>query len=99
MTIELRCLSRAFSFVLFTGVEIFPVQMKRRGSDALAFRISPGGKGGNTNSMSEDADEATMIYKVLTLGYAVRCTSVDGHTYGLYKANKRSVREVRLKPV
>jgi hypothetical protein len=95
MTMELRCFSRAFSFILVNGVEIFPIQMKRRGSEVLAFRISPGGKDGNTTRMSEEVDEATMIYKVLTLGYAVRCASLDRQTRGLYKAKERSVRLVR----
>lgn len=89
--------SRAFSFVLNSGTEVFPVQMKRRNTGVIAYRISRGGTGGNTLESGEEADEMTMIRKVLNHGYAVRCASLDGETKGLYKPGKRSVREVRRK--
>jgi len=88
-------ISKKFSFVLNNGTEIFPVQMKRRDTGVIAFRISPGGTGGNTLTASEEVDEDTMIRKVLEEGYAVRCKSLDGNTNGLYKQGHRSVREVR----
>lgn len=88
--------SRAFCFILNTGKEIYPVKMKRRDTGNIAFRISPGGKGGNTNKASEEVDEATMIRKVLKEGYAVRCSSLDGEINGLYKRGHRSVYEVRF---
>lgn len=87
--------SRAFSFVLNNGTELFPVQMKRRDTGMVAYRISRGGAAGNTLEAGEETDEATMIHKVLNLGYAVRCSSLDGNTKGLYKPGQRSVREVR----
>lgn len=87
--------SRAFCFVLETGKEIYPVKMKRRETGNIAFRISLGGKGGNTVIASEEVDESTMIRKVLEDGYAVRCSSLDGEVNGLYKHGHRSVREVR----
>ena len=87
--------SRAFCFVLKSGKEIYPVQMKRRETGNIAFRVSPGGTGGNTVKASEEVDETTMIRKVLLDGYAVRCSSFDGKVHGLYKAGHRSVREVR----
>ncbi len=88
-------LSRIFSFILNNGTEVFPVQMKRRDTGVIAFRISPGGTGGNTLEASEEVDEITMVQKVLKEGYAVRCKSLDGSTNGLYKHGQRSVRDVR----
>lgn len=88
-------ISRRFSFILNNGTEVFPVQMKRRDTGTIAFRISPGGTGGNTLEASEEVDEETMVRKVLEEGYAVRCKSVDGNTNGLYKHGHRSVREIR----
>lgn len=87
--------SRAFSFILHNGTELFPVQMKRRDTGVVAFRISRGGTAGNTLAAGEEVDEATMIRKVLDLGYAVRCAAPDGKTKGLYKPGQRAVREVR----
>lgn len=87
--------SRAFSFVLNDGTEMFPVQMKRRDNGVLAYRVSRGGTGGNTIESGEEVDEATMIRKVFDHGYSVRCASLDGRTRGLYMQGKRSVREVR----
>ena len=89
--------SRAFSFVLNNGKEVFPVQMKRQDTGAVAYRVSRGGTGGNTLESGEEVDEPTMIRKVIDLGYAVRCSSLDGNTKGLYKPGHRSVREVRRK--
>lgn len=88
-------ISRRFSFVLNNGTEVFPVQMKRRDTGTIAFRISAGGTGGNTLEASEEVDEETMILKVLEEGFAVRCRSLDGNTNGLYKHGHRSVCEVR----
>ena len=87
--------SSAFSFVLNTGVEIFPVRMKRRDTGNVAFRVSRGGSGGNTLEAGEEVDEPTMIRKVFDHGYAVRRRSKDGTTEGLYKPGHRSVREVK----
>lgn len=95
MTANLERFSLAFSFILNNGTEVFPVQMKRRDNGNLAFRISRGGKGGNTLESSEEVNEATMIGKVINDGYAVRCSSKDGSTNGLYKLGRRSVREVK----
>lgn len=97
MAVDQSRLSRAFSFVLTNGAEVFPVKMKRQDTGRIAFRISLGGAGGNTVDASEETDEATMATKVLHDGYAVRCTSLDGLTHGLYKKGHRSVREVRVR--
>lgn len=87
--------SKAFSFILKNGTEVFPVKMKRKETGAIAYRVSRGGTGGNTLASGEEVDEAMMIHKVVELGYAVRCSSLDGKTYGLYMLGKRSVHEMR----
>jgi hypothetical protein len=95
MPVDQERISRQFSFILHTGTEVFPVQMKRRDTGTVAYRISPGGKRGNTLAAGEEVDEETMVWRVLHEGYAVRCRSLDGTTHGLYKHGHRSVREVR----
>lgn len=87
--------SRAFRFVLNNGIEVFPVRMKNRSTGLVAYRISPGGAGGNTLDASEEVDEVTMVHMVMNLDFAVRCASLDGSVRGLYKKGQRSVREVR----
>jgi hypothetical protein len=88
-------ISRKFSFILNNGTEVFPIKIMRRETGVIAFRVSPGGTGGNTIEAGEEVDEDTMVRKVLEEGYAVRCKSLDGNTHGLYKPGERSVREVR----
>jgi hypothetical protein len=88
-------ISRKFSFVLLSGVEIFPIQVKNRKTGVVAFRVSPGGMSGNTVAASEEVDEHTMARRVLDEGYAVRCSSEDGRVKGLYKHGHRAVREIR----
>lgn len=83
-----RKFSKMFGFVLHSGIEVFPVQMKRRGTGVTAFRVSAGG---NRVTESEEVNEAEMLEKVLLKGYAVRCSSEDGSVYGLYKPDGRSV--------
>jgi hypothetical protein len=87
--------TKIFCFILNDGTEIFPVMMKRRDTGKIAFRVSQGGSGGNTLLACDEVDEATMVKRVLGDGYAVRCSSVDGKTNGLYKHGHRSVREIR----
>lgn len=45
MATEQDRFSRAFSFVLNNGTKLFPVQMKRRDTGMVAYRISRGGAG------------------------------------------------------
>jgi len=92
MAVDQILLSRAFSFILKTGVEVFPVKMKRQATGRVAFRISPGR---NTVKDSEEVDEKEMIEKVLCRRYAVRCTSLDGSVKGLYIEGGNSVRELK----
>lgn len=87
--------SRKFSFILHSGVEIFPIEMENRKTGVVAFRVSKGGKGGNTVAASEQVNEAQMVQRVLEEGYAVRCSSENGSVQGLYRHGHRAVREVR----
>lgn len=87
--------SNAFSFVLHSGHEVFPVKMRSRRTGLLAFRVSPGGTAGNTLAATEQVDEATMVKRVLVDGFGVRCSSLDGAVHGQYKAGHRAVKEVR----
>lgn len=81
----------AIGFVLTTGIEVFPVQMKRRNTGNVAFRISAGG---NTLAGSEEVTETEMLEKVMSRGYVVRCASLDRTVTGLYKIGERSVVKV-----
>jgi hypothetical protein len=96
MTILQNRMSRKICFVLHNGTKVFPAQMERRETGNIAFRVSPGGTGGNTLEASLEVDEETMVNKVLQDGWAVRCKSVDSKKNGLYKHGHRSVSEVIL---
>lgn len=95
MTRKTSEFSEAFSFILHSGKEVFPVKMRSRTTGLLAFRVSPGGTGGNTLAATEQVDEVTMVNRVLLDGFAVRCSSLDGLAHGQYKAGHRAVKEVR----
>ncbi len=92
MAVDSLLLSRAFSFILHSGAEVFPIKVKRRTTGNIAFRISPGG---NTVSDSLEVEEAEMIDKVLNHRYSVRCSSIDGVKKGLYIIGGSSIREVK----
>lgn len=89
-------LSRALSFVLHSGIEVFPCMMQNSTTGKLAFRVSPGGKGGNTLAASQEVSEAEMLEKVLEHGWAVRCKPLGpGAPCSLYKVGQRAVADVR----
>jgi hypothetical protein len=91
MSIDQDRVSRALSFTLATGTEIFPVRMRRNDTGGVAFRVS---KRGNTVDDSLEVDETKMLELVSNRGYSVRCSSLDGTVVGLYKIGGRSVRSV-----
>lgn len=95
MTRKTSDFSGAFSFVLHSGQEVFPVKMRSRATGLLAFRVSPGGTGGNTLAATEQVDEPTMVQRALVDGFGVRCSSLDGLVHGQYKAGHRAVKEIR----
>ena len=85
--------SRAFSFVLQSNIEVYPVMMERQDNGNIAFRVS---LKGNTLDDLEEVDEETMVAKVLSEGYGVRCASLDRKVSGIYKKGQRAVKEVRI---
>ena len=95
MAKDTSLLSGAFSFVLHSGKEVFPVRMRSRKTGLSSFRVSPGGTGGNKLEATEQVDEARMISRVLVDKYAVRCISLDGEVNGQYKPDGPSVSHVK----
>ena len=96
MAINQERVSRKFSFILKTGVEVYPVLVKDRKTGNIAFRVSVGGKGSNKTVNQDQVDESTMITRVLSENYQVRCSSLDGKN-GMYKKGERSVERVIIK--
>jgi len=94
MPTDLTLYSSAFSFTLRSGKEIYPVKMRDRKTGLIAFRVSPGGKRGNTIEHTEQVDEAVMIKRVFEDGYGVRCASLDRKVLGQYKLGHRAVVKV-----
>jgi hypothetical protein len=94
MAINQERVSRRFSFIFKSGVEVFPVLVKDRNTGNIAFRVAPGGKGSNKTVNQDQVDEETMVLRVLTENYLVRCSSLDGKTTGMYKNGERSVERV-----
>jgi hypothetical protein len=88
--------SNVISFILQSGEEVWPVQMKNRVTGLTAFRISPGGTGGNKLTSILEVTEKTMFDKVRNEAWAVRCAPKSGGHANLYKIGLRAVREVRL---
>ena len=95
MAIDTTRLSGTFAFVLHSGLEIFPIKIRNQKTGKVAFRVSPGGKGGNTLDLTEQVDESEMIKRVLTDKYGVRCASLDGEVQGQYKMGHSAVKSVR----
>ena len=90
-------LSTRLVFVLHDGTRLFPTRMKNRDTKKVAFRLSPGGTGGNTKEAGEEVEvEDQMIELVVSRGYAVRMASERGGTKNLYKLSGRVVREAYL---
>lgn len=96
MEINQERVARVFSFILKAGYEVFPIMLKGRQSGNIAFRVHPGGKGSNITINQDEVDEKNMAELVLTQGYSVRCSSLDGKVTGMYKAAERSVAEVKI---
>lgn len=88
---------KRLEFVLHDGTRLYPVRMKNRATKKVAFRVSPGGAGGNTLEAGEEIeDEDEMIDLVVHKGYAVRMAGDKGGMKSLYKLQGRSVREAYL---
>lgn len=90
-------LSSRLVFVLHDGTRLYPTRMKNRDTKKVAFRLSPGGTGGNTKEATEEVeDESQMIDLVVRQGYAVRMASERGGAKSLYKMAGRVVRAAYL---
>ena len=75
---------KTFCLVHKNGQRLYPVRMKNRDTGKVAFRISPGGKGGNTKDAgSEETNESVVFEKVTVDRWAVRVASLDRKTEGL----------------
>lgn len=83
---------KTFCLIHKNGQRLYPVRMKNRDTGTVAFRISPGGKSGNTKDIgSEEQDESLVFEKVTVQGWAVRVSSLDRATNGLYKIGQKSI--------
>jgi len=88
--------SELFSYKFYLahkdGHKLYPIRIKNRESGNIAFRISEGGKGGNTKEAGlEVTDEEQVKDYVLNKGFAVRVSTVDKNIKGLYKVGHRSI--------
>lgn len=75
-----------------TGHKLYPVKVKNRESGVVAFRVSVGGKKGNTKEIGQEVHSEQELEKyVKELGYAVRAATKNGEIKGLYKIGHRSI--------
>lgn len=83
--------------ILQDGTKLFPARMKNRKTGRIAFRVSAGGKGGNTLEEGEEIDsEDEMIDLVVNQGYAVRMANAKTAAKSLYKLRARAVQAAYL---
>lgn len=87
---------RTFCLIHNNGDILYPVRVRNRDSGVFAFRISPGGSGGNTKEVGvEERDELIVLNRVARDGWAVRVSTLDRKRAGLYKIGQRSIREFK----
>lgn len=83
--------------VLLDGTKLFPAKMKNRKTNRVAYRVSAGGKGGNTLEDGKEIDsEDQMIDLVVNHGYAVRMANAKTAAKSLYKLRARAVQAAYL---
>lgn len=83
--------------VLHDGTKLFPAKMKNRKTNRIAYRLSAGGKGGNTiEEGQEEESEDQMIDLVVNKGYAVRMASNKSAAKSLYKLHARAIQAAYL---
>jgi hypothetical protein len=84
-----------FYFVHTSGDKLFPIQIENEDTGMVSFRISEGGRKGNTKSSGmEIISIEEMKEYVFELGYSVRCSTLDKSRKGLFSPNGHSIREV-----
>ncbi len=75
-----------------SGDKLYPVKMKNKESGKVAFRVSPGGTGGNTKEAGQELEcESEVKRLVFDLGYAVRAATKNKSRTGLYKIGMKSI--------
>lgn len=95
--LDLDNVSARLICVLQDGTKLFPVKMKNRKTNRVAYRVSSGGKGGNTLENGEEIDdEEKMIDLVVNHGYAVRMANAKTSAKSLYKLRARAVQTAYL---
>ena len=82
------------------GIKLYPIRVKNRDTGKVAFRISLGGKKGNTKELGlEIENEDELKSYIFGKGYAIRVSTLDKKVKGLYKIGHRSIlRAVESKP-
>lgn len=80
---------------LTDGTTVYPVTVKNRATRRMAYRISDGGKGGNTLARTCEVEEPEMVAGVRR-GMAVRAANAARTRAGQYRAGGRAVVEVRV---
>ncbi|WP_305402237.1 hypothetical protein [Photobacterium leiognathi] len=89
---DLKIFSNLFYLVHESGDHLYPCRMKNKDTGKVCFRLSEGGKAGNTKEVGIEVDcELKMKDLVLNQGYAVRAKTLDKGRNGLYKLNQRSI--------
>lgn len=84
-----------FCLVHDSGDVLYPVKMKNRDTGVLAFRISPGGVGGNTKTIGREEEDEAIVFARVQGGWAVRASTLDRTRAGLYKIEQRCIREFK----
>ncbi|MDO6642102.1 hypothetical protein Q4557_19300 [Shewanella sp. 5_MG-2023] len=74
------------------GHKLYPVRVKNLETGKHTFRVSEGGKGGNTKDASLEISNANQLSDyVLNKGFAIRASTLDKSVKGLYKVGQRSI--------
>ena len=84
--------SYQFHLVHKDGHKLYPIRVKSIKTGKVAFRVSEGGKNGNTLEAGlEILDEDQVKDYVINKGFAVRASTLDKKVKGLYKIGQRSI--------
>ena len=74
------------------GHKLYPIRVKNLETGKHTFRVSEGGKRGNTKDAGlEISDENQLSDYVLNKGFAIRASTLDKSVKGLYKVGQRSI--------
>lgn len=88
---------KQFCLVHESGELLYPVRIRNRDTGRVSFRISQGGLKGNTKEVGiEEDDEAKVFSRVVNEGWAVRASSMNKKTTGLYKLGQRSIKDYKI---